>query len=86
MHVCVLIHVLMCMPVSIKFSIALINQNTIISGDNNALRYCEYTCSGFILTACSFKRHSGHKWRYLALVGVPSAHFTVAFHSCEETS
>jgi len=86
MHVYILIHVLMCMPVSIKFSVALVNQNTTISGDNNMPCYCAYSCSCFVLTVCSFKRHSGYKWYYLALVVSHSTHFTVAFHSCEETS
>jgi len=86
MHVYTLIHVLMCMPVSIKFSVAMVNQNTTISGDKNVPCYCEYSYSGFILTACSFERYSGYQWHYLAIVGSHSAHFTVAFHSCEETS
>jgi len=86
MHVYILIHVLMCMPVAIKFSVALVNRNKTISGENNVPCYSEYSCSGFILTACSFKRHSGYNWHYLAWVGSHSAHFTVAFHSCEETS
>jgi hypothetical protein len=74
------------MPVSIKFIDALINQNITISGDYNMPHYCEYTCNGFVLTACSFERHNGYRWHYLALVGSQSAHFTVTFQSCVETS
>jgi hypothetical protein len=46
------------------------------------LCYCGYTCSGFVLTACSFERHSGYRWHFLALVGSHS----VAFQSCVETT